>query len=95
MAGIDDKVQAYLNGGVTRSYGLRRTNYMPIDKSSIWETYEMAAAYAANDNPNTNYCPYAGQIITVLDTNDIYKICGNKFITPCDHFVTVSYISGI
>lgn len=74
MAGIDDKVQAYLNGGVTRSYGLRRTNYMPIDKSSIWETYEMAAAYAANDNPNTNYCPYAGQIITVLDTNDIYKL---------------------
>lgn len=74
MATVDDKVQSYLNGGVTRSFGLRRTNYMPIDKSSIWETYDMAVAYAANDNPNSNYCPYAGQIITVIDTNDVYKL---------------------
>lgn len=56
----------------------RRTTYQPLDSSSVFNTYNDASVYALNNSKEKAYVPYAGQIISVLEDNAIYKLIPAK-----------------
>ncbi|WP_294615466.1 hypothetical protein [uncultured Bacteroides sp.] len=56
----------------------RRTTYQPLDSSSVFNTYNDASVYALNNSKEKAYVPYAGQIISVLENNAIYKLIPAK-----------------
>lgn len=56
----------------------RRTTYQPLDSSSVFKTYNDASVYALNNSKEKAYVPYAGQIISVLENNAIYKLIPAK-----------------
>lgn len=58
----------------------RRTTFRPIDNSSVFNTKEEAKVYALNNSKEKGYVPYAGQIISVLADNTIYKLIEAKNI---------------
>lgn len=66
-----------------------RTSDIPLDRSSIFGSYEDACKYAAGDeqNPDTRNlvtASYVGQIITVYEKDevDVYKINAKKQLEP-------------
>lgn len=52
----------------------RRTTHEPIDCSSVFKTLEDARVYALNNCKEEAFVPYAGQIISVLENNAVYKL---------------------
>lgn len=56
----------------------RRTTYQPIDSSSVFKTKGEATVYALNNSPTKAYVPYAGQIISVLEDESVYKLVKAK-----------------
>lgn len=59
----------------------RRTIPKPIDASSVWATYRLAAEYAAN-NGTDDYCPYDGQIVVTLQGYpDVTDVNSEKYNT--------------
>lgn len=65
----DDIIQ-----GTSFDLSYRRTTYSPIDSSSVFKTINEATIYALNNYKEEAFVPYAGQIISVLENNAIYKL---------------------
>ena len=61
----------------------RRTNPYPIDSTETWETIEDAISYARNTDAEP-YMPYPGQIITVLEDGNVYKLVKDTTIPATD-----------
>lgn len=60
--------------GTSFDLSYRRTTYSPIDSSSVFKTKNEATIYALNNYKEEAFVPYAGQIISVLENNAIYKL---------------------
>lgn len=61
----------------------KRMNDYPIDITEVWNTKNEAIAYAQNIDAEP-YAPYAGQIISVLDSGEIFKLVKHKDIPETD-----------
>lgn len=54
---------------------------MPVDTTSVWATYTLAAEYADN-NGTDDYCPYDGQIVVTLQGYpDVTDVNSEKYKT--------------
>lgn len=61
----------------------KRVNGYPIDSTDVWDTLEDARVYARNTDAQP-YVPYAGQIISVLENDAIYKLVKDPSIPETD-----------
>jgi hypothetical protein len=58
---------------VNQPFGFQRLGVFPLDKTSVFETYELFANYVEN-NPTA----YAGQICSISTTSEVYVITSTK-----------------
>lgn len=61
----------------------KRTNDYAIDSTDVWDTLENAHIYARNTDTEA-YVPYAGQVISVLEDGEIYKLAKDDSIPETD-----------
>lgn len=61
----------------------KRVNGYPIDSTDVWDTLEDARVYARNTDAQP-YVPYAGQIISVLENDAIYKLVKDTSLPETD-----------
>ena len=61
----------------------KRVNDYPIDTTDVWETRDDAEVYARNTD-TIPYVPYAGQVISVIETGEIYKLSKDDRIPETD-----------
>lgn len=61
----------------------KRTNSRPIDSTDVWDTLEDAHIYARNTDTEP-YVPYAGQVISVLENGNVYKLVKDDTISEAD-----------
>jgi hypothetical protein len=78
-------VDYLLNRAVTNNLSYSRTTPRPLDKSSVLPNMSVAVAYAANMYEE-DFCPYEGQIVSVLSSGDnaggVYKLVKDGSIDP-------------
>lgn len=61
----------------------KRVNDYPIDSTDVWDTIENAHIYARNTD-TVPYVPYAGQVISVLENGNVYKLIKDSTIPETD-----------
>ncbi len=61
----------------------KRVNDYAIDSTDVWDTLENAHIYARNTDTEA-YVPYAGQVISVLENGEIYKLAKDDSIPETD-----------
>lgn len=69
--------------GASFALQYKRTTSRPIDSTETWETLEQARKYAQNVDA-TQYVPYNGQIISVLENGSVYKLTPDTSIATTD-----------
>lgn len=85
MASYTENIQSQINLNNT----FQRVFAQPIDRSSLFSSYQDACDYAQGDGRDTRKLggtAYVGQIITVYENDEIsvYKITPNKTIKRID-----------
>lgn len=61
----------------------KRVNSYAIDSTDVWDTLEDAHIYARNTDTEP-YVPYAGQVISVLENGNVYKLVKDDTISEAD-----------